>query len=222
MTKEEVLKNIDNIKYSSLDETLQNDYDILINYALNKTIPIMEQYAIKDKFQELGLDMRSEIEKYEKNQTELFISLNPEILEVVDLATRWWISAIEKPYFYSWNNNNENPIEIGEYLTLTPDEKKIEKKNQEQLTEERKKIFKEELSYEIIDEIRKNGQCRLKAEYYPFGLRLNNALEKAGLRVIFPTKIDMIITKEELKINNAGRWTTMHSTKKEDENTKSL
>ncbi len=231
---QEVIDKVNKLKGKEFGQYLdylidQNDPKIMKNKKVLMAIAERvqgfgyHQRVIRNKFSDIGLNMSDELEKQDQAKTMVFLDENPELSETIDIVTRWWVEVIKKPYFSNYNLD-QMPIEMGIWFQPTASEKKLEKHNNELLTEEKEKIFVEALSYEIANEIRKDGFCKLSADTFGFDV-LGKALEKARLKVSFPKKINMIVTTNQIKLTNEhDRMEVIYdnSSNKEDSSNKTM
>ena len=178
--------------------------------------------AVRDKFSSIGLSMQDELRMLEREKTKEFIENNPELLELLDIATKWWVEVIRKPYFANYDNKQIS-LEMRDYFQLDVTEKKVEASNSKKLTPEKEKKFVEALTFEVADAIRRDGYCNLRADTYGFDI-LAIALEEANLRVSFPKKLSMKITKDSIELaSSRGAWDVVYELpKKEENNTKKM
>ena len=183
------------------NEKIMKNKEVLLAIAQRVNGFGYHQRMIREKFRDIGLNMQDELNKRDREKTIMFLEQNPELNEVINIATKWWVSAIKKPYFANYDNM-KIPIEMGVYFQLDSQERKIEKENQLKLTPEKEKLFTEALTYEIADSIRKEGSCRLRVDTYGFDA-IAKALEASNLRVHFPKRINMLVTSEEIKLANS-------------------
>ncbi|MBQ6497922.1 MAG: hypothetical protein IJI58_04335 [Bacilli bacterium] len=204
------------------DPKIMKNKEVLIAIAQRVNDYGYHQRIIKSKFEDIGLSMRDELDKIDQAKTMVFLEEHPELSEIIDIATKWWIEVIKKPYFANYNSQ-QMPIEMGIWFQPTPSEKKIEDRNNQMLTKEKEKAFVESLSYEIADRVRKEGSCKLSADTFGFDV-LGKALEEADLRVSFPKKITMIVTTNQIKLSNSNNNLdivyTNDSSKENDSNKK--
>lgn len=178
--------------------------------------------AVKEKFSSIGLSMQEELRMLDREKTKEFIEDNPELLELLDIVTKWWVEVIKKPYFANYDNR-QIPLEMRDYFQLDSTEKKVVAGNNKKLTPEKEKKFVEVLTFEVADAIRRDGQCNLKADTYGFDI-LAKALEEADLRVSFPKKLNMKVTKDSIELaSSRGLWDVVYELpKKEETNAKKI
>ena len=189
------------------EEELEN----LVDLASKTEKYTNEYYDLKGKFESLGLNMVEEVEKRNTKLTEEFIKNNPDVVELIDTATKYLLDAIENPY------SNSNKAFLG--VKAEYQRAKNEEFNRKKLTEETKEKFEKSITYIIADEIRKNGVCVLKADEFTFE-PLTEAIDAADLRGVYFPKMHMEITEEGIKVKDS--FDKLIPLEKEEESSKSM
>lgn len=209
---------------SENNECLKNK-EVLLTMAEKLGVYGYPRLIVKDRLNDMGLNMQNEIDRINKEKTIEFMEGNLELLETLDIVTRWWIEAIKKPFF-RYFDLKEAKVDEAIFMDFPINRKKIEDKNKKAFTEKKAKKFTETLAFEIADSIRKEGQCELWVHDYACWL-INKSIDAADLRakIFLPKKVDMIITTNQIKmLDDRGHWKIVYdgSIEKKEEKEKTM
>ena len=221
LTGKEFAVYIDSLLSKNNPEIMKNK-DVLMAIAEKLNGFGYQYHMIKNKFSDLGLNMTDELTKQDREKTMAFLEENSELLNTLEVASKWWIGAIKEPYFANYDNKQIS-LDMAMYFQLDYSEKKVRSDNNKHLTPDKEEKFKQALIYEMASEIRKNGFCELKADNYAFDI-LAKALQEANLRVAFPKKINMQVTTDQIKlVSSRGVWDVVYeASNKEDNSSKKM
>lgn len=198
------------------DDKIMKNKEVLLTIAERVNGFGYHHRAVRDKFKDMGLSMQNELDKLDRERTIKFIEDNPDLLELLEVVSKWWINVIKKPYFANYDNKQIS-LDMRDYFQLDAGEKKLEESNNKKLTPEKEKMFKEALTFLVADEIRKEGYCNLKADTFGFDT-LAKALDKADLRVTFPKKLNMKVTNNTIElVSSRGNHDVVYEITKDKE-----
>lgn len=199
-----------------------NNKDVLLAMAEKVDSYGRIHFAIKDRLSDLGINVHKELEKINEERTRMFMESNPEMMQTIDIVKRWWIEAIKKPFFKNFSTDSV-PIREEMFIKFPHNKEKIEERNALEFTEERQKAFTEALAFEIADKIRKEGKCRLWIDEQACW-EINKCIDKADMRVkvYLPTKVDMVITPNQIVMNGNKVVYTTESNDKDSNSQKKM